>query len=292
MGLGALVLAAGAGERFGGPKQVAQLDGVSLVARATRLALPLCPAGIVVVTGAHAEDVGAALSGLAARIAFNPDWRSGIAGSLRRGIQALPTGVSACLVMLCDQAAVDGEDLERLIAAWVAAPDRVAAARYAGGLGAPAIFPAAFWPELCVLGGDRGARTLIASLAGVSAVEMPHAAHDVDTRGDLEAMRGAGLPRPEVPVYRDQPGRTGPEHRMTSIRVEYFAILREYAGRGSEEVETSARTAGELYRELAGRYRFPGLASVKVAINDEFREWNASLAEGDCVVFIPPVAGG
>ena len=40
------------------------------------------------------------------------------------------------------------------------------------------------------------------------------------------------------------------------------------------------------------RYGFPKLPSLKVAINDEFRDWHAPLADGDCVVFIPPVAGG
>lgn len=79
---------------------------------------------------------------------------------------------------------------------------------------------------------------------------------------------------------------------MIRIRVEYFAILREHAGRGTETLETVAATAGELWRELDARYRFPRLPSLKVAINDEFRDWDAPLADGDAVVFIPPVAGG
>jgi MoaD family protein len=79
---------------------------------------------------------------------------------------------------------------------------------------------------------------------------------------------------------------------MARIRVEYFAILREHTGRGSEEIETGARTVADLFRELDGRYRFPRLTGLKVAINDEFRDWDAGIADGDSVVFIPPVAGG
>lgn len=79
---------------------------------------------------------------------------------------------------------------------------------------------------------------------------------------------------------------------MTRVHVEYFAILREQAGRDREDVQTSARTAGDLYGELAVRHGFSALSRVKVAINDEFRDWAAPLAEGDRVVFIPPVAGG
>ena len=139
----------------------------------------------------------------------------------------------------------------------------------------PAIFPAAFWPELRALSGDQGARTLIASLPDVTAVEIPHAACDVDTPADLAPT----LPGVERPVYRGLPGPS--ENRMNRIRVEYFAILREHTGRGSEEMQTAARTAAELYRELDARYGFPGLASVKVAINDEFRDWDAPLSDGD-----------
>ena len=79
---------------------------------------------------------------------------------------------------------------------------------------------------------------------------------------------------------------------MPRVRVEYFAVLRERAGRASEDLETRAATAADLFRELDGRYRFPRMASLKVAINDEFREWNSPLSDGDSVVFIPPVAGG
>lgn len=79
---------------------------------------------------------------------------------------------------------------------------------------------------------------------------------------------------------------------MIQVRVEYFAILRERAGKAHEEVRTVAATAAELFAELEKRYGFVGLPSLKVAINDEFCDWGAALADGDRVVFIPPVAGG
>jgi molybdopterin converting factor small subunit len=79
---------------------------------------------------------------------------------------------------------------------------------------------------------------------------------------------------------------------MARVRVEYFAILREHTGRGGEFVETGAGTARALFAELDARYGFPRLPTLKVAINDEFRDWESPLAEGDTVVFIPPVAGG
>jgi molybdopterin converting factor subunit 1 len=79
---------------------------------------------------------------------------------------------------------------------------------------------------------------------------------------------------------------------MPQIHVEYFAILREHAGKSSEDLDTQAATAAVLFAELEARYSFPAMGRMKVAINDEFSEWDAVLADGDAIVFIPPVAGG
>lgn len=79
---------------------------------------------------------------------------------------------------------------------------------------------------------------------------------------------------------------------MKTIRIDYFAVLREHVGKASEELQTEAGTAEQLYAELTARHRFPTLQTVKVAINDEFADWSTPLADGDAVVFIPPVAGG
>ena len=76
------------------------------------------------------------------------------------------------------------------------------------------------------------------------------------------------------------------------VRVDYFAMLRDRAGREQETLETRAATAQELYRELAPKRDLPAQTGLKVAVNDEFRTWDCRLADGDRVVFIPPVAGG
>jgi molybdopterin-guanine dinucleotide biosynthesis protein A len=77
------------------------------------------------------------------------------------------------------------------------------------------------------------------------------------------------------------------------IKVQYYALLREQAGRSDEALETVARTPRELYEELKNRHPF-SLAPemLRVAINAEFGEWSQALSDGDSVVFIPPVAGG
>jgi molybdopterin-guanine dinucleotide biosynthesis protein A len=77
------------------------------------------------------------------------------------------------------------------------------------------------------------------------------------------------------------------------IKVQYYALLREQAGRSDETLTTRARTPRELYVELAARYPFTLPADLlRVAVNAEFGDWAQPLKSGDAVVFIPPVAGG
>jgi len=80
---------------------------------------------------------------------------------------------------------------------------------------------------------------------------------------------------------------------MKSVTVQYFAVLREQAGRSDEIVSTAAADPGALWTELQARHRFTlGRDALKVAVNDDFARWDTALHDRDRVVFIPPVAGG
>jgi molybdopterin converting factor subunit 1 len=77
------------------------------------------------------------------------------------------------------------------------------------------------------------------------------------------------------------------------LKIQYYALMREQAGRSEETIETRAATPADLYAELKARHGFTLRAEqVKVAVNSEFAPWSHRLAAGDAVVFIPPVAGG
>jgi molybdopterin-guanine dinucleotide biosynthesis protein A len=77
------------------------------------------------------------------------------------------------------------------------------------------------------------------------------------------------------------------------LKIQYYALMREQAGRSEETLETSASTPADLYLELVARYGFTlPREQLKVAVNSEFSDWSRKLKVGDAVVFIPPVAGG
>ncbi len=80
---------------------------------------------------------------------------------------------------------------------------------------------------------------------------------------------------------------------MKTIKVRYFAILREQRGVSEEQLQTEAPDAATLYQDLAAAHPFTlPVDRLRAAINGDFAPWPAPLADGDEVVFIPPVAGG
>lgn len=80
---------------------------------------------------------------------------------------------------------------------------------------------------------------------------------------------------------------------MTTLHIQYFAILREQRGLTTETLSTAAGTARELYDELRVAHGFTLPSSrLRVAIDGEFAAWDTPLRDGQQLVFIPPVAGG
>lgn len=79
---------------------------------------------------------------------------------------------------------------------------------------------------------------------------------------------------------------------MKSVNVNYFALLREKAGKSSEDL-TFEGTYKDLYKHLSQNYQFElPVEMIQVAVNDEFSDINAEISSGAKVVFIPPMAGG
>ena len=112
--LGCLVLAAGEGRRFGGPKQLAPLEGRPLLSHVVELAAPWDP---VVVLGARADEVRAAAIGPGVRTVVAADWADGQSASLRAGVAALGADVAWVLVLLGDMPRLTRATVEAVLAA-------------------------------------------------------------------------------------------------------------------------------------------------------------------------------
>jgi molybdopterin synthase sulfur carrier subunit len=78
-----------------------------------------------------------------------------------------------------------------------------------------------------------------------------------------------------------------------ALNIHYYALLREKTGKTEEDIESFAATPLELYNDLARKYGFPlDARGIRVSINEEFQSMDTALCSGDCVIFIPQVAGG
>jgi CTP:molybdopterin cytidylyltransferase MocA len=190
----AAVLAAGASQRFGRPKQLALLYGTPLV-RYAILATATCHiAERTVVLGAHADEVARALDGSIVPLR-NPLWSEGIASSIRAAVAWAHGRRAAALVLLLgDQPLVGARHVGRLVDAWREGAPAVASV-YADVLGVPALFDASLFAELRTLTGDRGAAGILRSRVDVARVPCPEASLDVDTSLDLDAHLDTGPPK-------------------------------------------------------------------------------------------------
>lgn len=80
---------------------------------------------------------------------------------------------------------------------------------------------------------------------------------------------------------------------MSTVKIQYFAILREQRGEDRETLTTDLADAAAIYESLQEQHGFTlPVDRLRVAINGEFAPWPAPIQDGDELVFIPPVAGG
>lgn len=189
--IAAVVLAAGSGSRFGGAKQLAELEGIPLLEHALRAAEAV-PAleRVVVVLGARAQEVRAGIQLGQAEAVVCADWEEGQAASLRCAIAAV-ADADAAVLLLGDMPRITPQVIARFaeLAAQHGAQVR-ARAVYDGLPGHPVALGSAYFDQLAALRGDVGAREVLKRI-GAFAIECGHLCSpvDIDTPAALDELR-------------------------------------------------------------------------------------------------------
>jgi len=185
-----VILAAGFSGRFGRPKTLARLHGVSLLRRTLKLASSLGMERISVVVPRNAARYRVQARGIKVRWIVNSRRAHGLSSSVRAGV-AEARYSAAVLLMPADLIRLKGRELRRLVRRWQATPRRLIARRIDLAGATPLILPRWLYPRVLTLTGDVGLREIAGQLPADSRVlvEMPSAAQDVDTPQDLRNAR-------------------------------------------------------------------------------------------------------
>lgn len=185
MSTAGLVLAAGAGSRFGRPKAAVEIGGEPLAVRAARALADGGCDPVVVVLGAALLEVPVP----GAEVVVHEGWAEGMGSSLRAGLGALEgRGIDRAVVLLCDQPGIGAAAVAALAAAAPGA-DALAVATYGGRRGHPVVLGADHWQSVGVHAvGDVGARAYLEQ-QGAAVEEVPCDGladpRDIDAPADL-----------------------------------------------------------------------------------------------------------
>jgi molybdenum cofactor cytidylyltransferase len=154
--IAALVLAAGAGSRYEGVKQLHPVDGRPMLERVVETVSDAPVDALVVVLGARATQVTANVKFGGALVVVCPRWSDGQAASLQCGFAVLEPEITAALVVLGDGPGLTRQAVLRMISAHRDHPGSVLAADYGSGRSHPVVLPRAVWSQLPASGETPG----------------------------------------------------------------------------------------------------------------------------------------
>lgn len=188
--LSILIPAAGSSERLGQLKQLVEYQSETLIQNAVSAAQSVNPGEIIIVTGAHAKTVKAAVRQAGVSWINNPHWSKGMGGSIAKGAASINTNSTGLMILLCDQWRIQAQDLQALAETWQSSPDRIVVAESGGVYMPPVIFPASCFELLRKLKGHHGARDLFKPQADLlMPIPLKNAAFDLDTQTHLDQLK-------------------------------------------------------------------------------------------------------
>lgn len=183
-----IVLAAGAGRRFGQNKLLLPLRGHPVLYRTLRTALeaPLDP--VLLVVGFEAEKALAALEELKdspkLRILLNDHWEQGRASSLKLALRALPPDAPGALVLLGDMPLMTSDLIARVVEAFLKTR-KLCFPIYQGEAGRPVALPKSLFAEFEKLQGDESGLKILQRY-WEDAVKLALAPHEEPTQWDVD----------------------------------------------------------------------------------------------------------
>lgn len=187
-----IILAAGAAERMGDLKQLLLHQGIALLQHVVNVAEASRLDQIVVVTGAHGDEVEASLRLDRATTTRNRDFRRGNMSSLERGAKAA-ADADALILLMGDHPGMRVEVVDQMVALWIESRPWAAVTAYSDRLAHPFLLSRPALDEATALGGPKLLWRLLAEDDTERVVHLPveHPAPiDVNTPADYDRLTG------------------------------------------------------------------------------------------------------
>ncbi|WP_220494910.1 nucleotidyltransferase family protein [Lacibacter sediminis] len=189
---GVIILAAGASSRLGSPKQLLAYSGATLLQHSIDAAQSSDASSVLVVLGANADLIKSEIGHTAANVVVNPEWKEGMASTIRCGLQTLVEmhpETEALIFMVADQPFVTAALLNNLMELNRNEQRSIVASKYGSTFGTPVLFTKRFFPELMELTGDVGAKSLVRKyMDEATFVSFPKGEIDIDTVEDYKNL--------------------------------------------------------------------------------------------------------
>jgi len=182
----ALILAAGAGTRFGSTKQLVTIDHKPMLQWVIDSVNEICPNAIYSVIGSDAASLRNQIVGT--HFIHNKQWSAGLGGSIALGVNRLKSDFERIFILLADQPLVRAKHLQQLMAVYD--DQHIVCSRYGDSLGVPAIFGRKHFAALTGLTGDTGAKAMLTQLQPPPpSICLEGALEDIDTVDDLARLQ-------------------------------------------------------------------------------------------------------
>ncbi len=217
--ISAIVLAAGEAKRFGRCKQLMPLGEKSLLEHVLDNLRQSKVDDVVVVLGAHADEIQQRIHFDKERVVLNAHYADGMSTSIQAGLRALPAAAEAAMIVLADQPFLRSTTLDALVDEYRRTRASVVLPTYNGFRGNPVIVDRALFDEMMNIRGDVGCRSIFGdhaeSIVKV-AVDDPGVVTDIDTPEDLDTPRES-TPHPPEPALSGAEGAPSPHRGEAAV---------------------------------------------------------------------------
>ncbi len=192
--IGGLILAAGKGQRFGGPKILLDWGGIPVIRRIALTAILSGLSPVVLVLGAYTNEVYPYVQDLPLIVIENSEWQNGQSTSFIKGINVLSGRVGGVVTLLADQPHIPADIIKKIIRTHQTQSYPIIIPTVKGRRANPVLFDRITFPEINKISGDVGGRVLFSQF---NVFELPLQDEglilDIDTPEDYQRLKNAYL---------------------------------------------------------------------------------------------------